>query len=565
MSSDTYPLHPTRTCHRLDGIWDFCWLGDVDNDAVAPQTLAYGELQAVPGVFDTALQSRNVRGVGVYRRRVVCDEGTWRLIVGGMGLYGRVFWDGRFIGECRTPYAEVAYDIETSAGGHDLQILVDNRFRSHGPELFHAYDDFYAFGGIYRSVSLQHLPERRMERAVVTTLDVSAGRVRLTLHLGGTISREARVGIGFDTAAPREVVLPVENNRAVIDLEVPDFKTWSPEHPNLHTVTVTFAGDAVVERFGIRTVATRGQEILINGNPVRLLGVNRHESHPELGPVQPDHLALDDLRMLRELGCNFVRCVHYQQNAAFLDLCDQMGFLVWEESLGWGCLEADALAPETAALAVKSTELMVGRHINNPSVIIWAFLNEGCDDTPGGKRWYGEIAAAIRALDASRLVSFASNHGDRGICHEHADVISINSYPGWFAGAEACHAHYLGSLKPEVDRLSAWFSRPEFAGKPLIMTEIGTCALWGFHDYGRSQWSEEFQSDYDEAACHAVLGNPRFAGIVLWQMFDSKSYVNVGAIRGKPRGMNCAGLVDEYRRPKLAFETVRAIYRDHRA
>ena len=137
---------------------------------------------------------------------------------------------------------------------------------------------------------------------------------------------------------------PVENNRAVIDLEVPDFKTWSPEHPNLHTVTVTFAGDAVVERFGIRTVATRGQEILINGNPVRLLGVNRHESHPELGPVQPDHLALDDLRMLRELGCNFVRCVHYQQNAAFLDLCDQMGFLVWEESLGWGCLEANALA-----------------------------------------------------------------------------------------------------------------------------------------------------------------------------------------------------------------------------
>jgi len=97
------------------------------------------------------------------------------------------------------------------------------------------------------------------------------------------------------------------------------------------------------------------------------------------------------------------------------------------------------------------------------------------------------------------------------------------------------------------------------------MTEIGTCALWGFHDYGRSQWSEEFQSDYDEAACHAVLGNPRFAGIALWQMFDSKSYVNVGAIRGKPRGMNCAGLVDEYRRPKLAFETVRAIYRDHRA
>jgi beta-glucuronidase len=561
--SDTYPLFPTRTTQRLDGIWDFCWLGgEAKIDDVAPAKLAYDDVQAVPGVFDTDLQRRNVRGVGVYRRAVECAAGMQRLTIGGMGLYGRIFWDGHTIGEYRTPYAEVSCDVKATAGRHEIQILVDNRFLSHGPELFHAYDDFYAFGGIYRTVTLQHLPAVSVERAVVTTLDLATGRVRLTLKLGGQESGEVRVGIGFDGAAPQEVTLPVHNSQAVVERNVPGFRLWSPEHPNLHTVAVTLAGDTVVERFGIRTVATRGQQILINGKPVRLLGVNRHESHPEFGPVQPDQLAIDDLRVLRELGCNFIRCVHYQHNPAFFDLCDRMGFLVWEESLGWGCLEADATNPATAALAVQATELMVNRNINNPSIIIWAFLNEGCDNTAAGKRWYGEIAAAIRAIDRSRLVTFASMHKEHGLCYGHADVISINSYPGWFSGVDASHQHYLGTIRPEIERLAEVFDRPEYGGKPLIMSEIGTCGLWGYHDYGRAQWSEEFQSDYFAEACRAVLGNPRYAGLALWEMFDSKSYVNAGAIRGKPRGFNCAGLVDEYRRPKLAFQTVRAIYRE---
>ncbi len=560
--SEAYPLFPTRAIRRLDGMWDFCWLGaDVRNDDVAPQKLTYDDVQAVPGVFDTGLQRRNARGVGVYRRAVECAAGLQRLTIGGLGLYGRIFWDDRPIGEYRTPYAEVSYDFEATAGRHELHVLVDNRFLSHGPELFHAYDDFYAFGGIYRSVTLQQLPTVRVERAVVTTLDPQVGRVRLALKLGGPVAGEASFAIGFDGAAPREVRLPVRNGQAATELDVPGFKLWSPDHPHLHTVAVTLAGDTVVERFGIRTVTARGQEILLNGRPVRLLGVNRHESHPEFGPVQPDHLAADDLRMLRELGCNFIRCVHYQHDPAFLDLCDRMGFLVWEESLGWGCREADAMAPEMAALAVKATELMVNRNINNPSVIIWAFLNEGCDNTAGGKRWYGEIAAAIRAIDRSRLVTFASMHHERGLCFEHADVISINSYPGWFAGSEACHQNCVDTIRPEVNRLAEVFSRPEYADKPLIMSEIGACALWGYHDFGRAQWSEEFQADYFGEASRAVIENRRYAGLALWQMVDSKSYVNTGGVRGKPRGFNCAGLVDEYRRPKLAFQVVRDIFR----
>jgi beta-glucuronidase len=73
-----------------------------------------------------------------------------------------------------------------------------------------------------------------------------------------------------------------------------------------------------------------------------------------------------------------------------------------------------------------------------------------------------------------------------------------------------------------------------------------------------------FKIGFDEGTSSehrlAVLGNPRYAGIALWQLFDTRSYVNTGAVRGKPRGMNCAGLLDEYRRPKLAFHAVRDLF-----
>ena len=559
--SEAYPLFPARLTQPLDGVWDFAWMGDsATPDDIDPRSLACAEVAAVPGVFDTGMPRRHARGVGVYRRRVACDGGLKRLTVGGLGLRGCVFWDGRQIGTSDIPYAEVSFDFDTTAGWHDLHIAVDNRFTPGKPELFHAFADFYGFGGIYRSVTLQSLPARRIERVVVTTLDIAAGRVQLALRVAGQPDGDIQVAVGFDESAPEPVRLQVRGGQATLDRVVPGFRLWSPDHPHLHTVSVSLSGDTVVERFGIRTIATRGQDILLNGAAVRLVGVNRHESHPELGPVQPDHLAIDDLGILKDLGCNFIRCVHYQQSPAFLDACDRMGFLVWEESIGWGNPEADALDPATVAMAVEATELMVRRNINNPSIVFWAFLNEGCDNSAAGKRWYGQIADAIRAIDRSRLVSFASMHQERGLCFEQADVIAINAYPGWFSGPEACHRHYLDTIRPEIERLAAVFSRPEHAGKPLIVTEIGTCALWGCHDYGRAQWSEEFQSDYVGEACRAILGNARYAGIALWQMFDAKSYVNTGAIRGKPRGMNCAGLLDEYRRPKLAFQTVRDLF-----
>ena len=557
--NDFFPLFSKRDTTVLDGLWDFCWLGDVQDKTIKPSKLDYNELSPVPGTFDSSVKRYNARGVAVYKRTVHCSAGLKRLEIGGLGLYGKVFWDGVALGECTGPYTSYAFDFETKAGEHALQILLDNRFSEEHPTLFHNYADFYAFGGIYRSVLLRSLPKKRLERTAVKTLDLETGKVELTFLTAGFPNGKTTLDIAFDSRAAVSRTVNIQDNQAVIQLRVPHFKIWTPESPNLHTVTVSSANDAVTERFGIRKVCTRGQKVLLNGKPIRFCGVNRHESHPELGPLAQTQLMFDDLMHVKNLGANFIRCVHYTQDPIFLDMCDQVGILIWEESLGWNNPDDDAKIPALRNAAIQDTAAMVRRDINHPSIIFWGFLNESCSNTETGRLWYQDITNAIRAEDSTRLVTFASNKSTSELCFDFADVMCTNLYPGWIdcRWDEECNSR----VKPCLDDFAQWASTGGREKKPLIVSEIGACGILGTHDYGQAQWTEEFQAEFFKVACEAVLNNPRYAGIALWQMFDTRSYVGSGSVRTKPFGLNLAGLLDPYRRPKLAYATVREIFR----
>ena len=561
------PCYPDRARLVLDGTWEFRWLGDADLDAVRPETEFFDEITAVPGCFALAGERIGKTGAALCRKRFDFPGGLAHLTFGGLGLYAKIWLDGVELGEVKTPYATIGYDVRCEAGRHELTVLLDNRVGN--PEkipLFKPAIDFYGYGGIYRSVSIMQLPELFLDRVKVTTREPQNGKVKLELQLGMRSGEELdslEFTYAFDDRPPVPAIGRVVDGKVTLETAVPGFRPWSPEHPHLHTVTVAIAGDRIIERFGIRTIATRGQEILLNGRPIRLHGVNRHESHPQFGPVQPTQLMLDDLRWAKELGANFIRGAHYQQNPEFLELCDETGMLVWEESFGWGQPEADAEDPAIVDLFAEATAAMVSESINNPSVILYGFLNESCSDTQAGRELYRRLTGVIRQLDGSRLVSYASNRFEHDLCFDLADVISVNPYPGWISQLSDS-APYLAAIRPEFDRIAAWFdSRPDYAAKPLLISEAGACGLYGVHDRARAQWSEEFQADYFSEAINAVLSNPRYAGITLWQFFDSRSFVNNGPIRCKPRGFNCAGLLDEYRRPKLAFDTVKKLFRHY--
>lgn len=558
----SYPSYPERHTLCLDGAWEFAWLGDeVDVNTVVPSMEVYDEIAAVPGCFDTAGERIGRRGVGLYRRTFHFPAGQSRLTFGGVGLYARFWFDGREIGRSQIPYAVTEFEFPVEEGVHEVVVAVDNRFDEENVPLFKPYADFYGFGGIYRSVVMQQLPKLAIDRLRVVTREFETGLIRVELTLRGLSPKVLKFSYGFDGEEMTPAEARVVDNQIAFEIEVPGFRLWSPEHPDLHLIAVRIKDDFVVERFGIRTVEAKGRTILLNGEPLRLLGVNRHESHPEFGPVQPTQLMVDDLKYARELKANFIRGAHYQQNPEFLELCDQMGFLVWEESFGWGQPETDAENPETVELFCRASAIMAKSSLNNPSVIIYGFLNESCSDTQAGKEMYRRIIQAIRAEDDSRLITYASNRFERDLCFDLADLVSINPYPGWISDCDDWTRNNLEAVEPAIRRWAEHFSAGPAADKPLLISEIGACGIYGIRSRERAQWSEEYQSDYFEAAVDAVLANPRYCGVTLWQMIDCKSFVNSGQIRCKPRGFNCAGLLDEYRRPKLAFDTVKRLFR----
>ena len=559
-----FPHFPHRRSLLLDGLWDFAWAGETDPDRLDPAALRFDETAAVPGVFDTGTARYGAHGVGVYRCRVhLPSPGArrLRLELGALGLRGRVWWDGRPLGDVEVPYSGCAFELDADGSrGHDLVIAVDNRFDSARSPLFPDFSDMYAHGGIYRSVVISELPALRVERVLATTLDL-AGRVRLEVRLGGAVPAAVDLDLAFDDGPRERIHANPEDGLVVLERTVPGARVWSPAHPHLHTVTCALGDDVAIERFGVRTIAARDGRILLNGEAVRLKGVNRHEAHPQFGPVQPPQLLADDLAQIRDLGCNFIRAVHYPQDPRFLDLCDQLGLLVWEESLGW---QLDATTLNTATTRhqlLLQTRHLVAEGRNHPSVIIWGFLNECASHEAASVDIYAELAGAVRHEDPSRLVSYASNHAEDDRCFALVDVVAVNLYPGWFHPRATAATPPEACIRPYLEAIAGIATRPGIAGKPMLVSEIGACALYGCHDRAHAQWSEEFQAGYMAEACRAVLADPRWSGVVLWQFCDTRSYINSGDVRGKPRGFNCAGLVDEYRRPKLAYDAVRAVFR----
>ncbi len=562
----TFPSYPKRTIIDLDGAWDFRFLGeDAVLEELSPSGFTFNDIMNVPGAFDCAPDYYCKRGVAIYQTSFVLDEDApdTFLKVGGVGLRARFWIDGREIGFSSQPYSPQKYPSGAmKAGKHIISIAIDNQFDPEKMKLFLPYYDFFAFGGIYRSMALHIVPSKaHIDRVQVRTVDCEKGNVRLTFLFSGELPAETVAQYRFDTESEfKKIVLPLNNNSAELIDSVPDFKLWSPETPNLHQVYVKTEFGEVVETFGIREIKAGKKCILLNGKPIFLKGFNRHESHPDFGPATPEAIMIKDLEHLKQLNCNFIRGCHYQQDQRFLDLCDRMGFLVWEESLGWGNRPEQMADGEFIGLQVDQTRKMVRESINHPCVIFWAFMNEFASQSKEGYALCKKLVDAIREEDASRLITFACSHTTEDICNELVDVISYNTYPGWIC--DDSMAEPTEKIAENRDRILKYF-RGFSADKPIIVSEMGCCGVYGHHDEANAQWSEEFQAEYLEGVIRNVFGSEEHCGLAIWQFNDAKSFLRKGAnIRCKPFAENLAGVFDGYRRRKLSADIVAKLFQD---
>ena len=541
----------------LNGCWEFRFEEGKSIAEVADLSFKATDRVSVPGCYDMMPQWLCKRGTGLYRRTFTLDapvENAW-IVVDGMGLTGRFAIDGKDLGTHPYPYARL--ELETgplAAGEHTVFAALDNRFDWDTQKLARPYYDFYCFGGFYHGVSLS-FDNRKF---FVRTRDYRNGTVEI--EAVNFKERDFDANLVFD--GRNAVSGSFRNSRVTV--KVPEFRLWSPDSPNLHTVALKANGGTVSARFGIRTVEAKDCRIYLNGSPVYLKGANRHESHPTFGASTPESLMVVDIQNLKSIGGNFFRGAHYQQSQRFLDYCDEMGVLVWEESLGWGNGSHSGMAkgelsdPGFVAAQIHQTREMVRASFNHPSVIIFAYMNEFLSGSKDGKALSDRLIETVKAEDSGRLVTFACSHTKNDISNASTDIVAFNTYPGWI-GSDAGDSENLKRLMGENVSTIVKRFRKLYPDKPIMVSEMGTCGVYGQRDPAASQWTEEFEAEYNAAVIDSVFSEKDICGLAIWQFTDARSYHRGGApIRTKPFAQNLAGLYDAYRRPKLAVETVKA-------
>jgi beta-glucuronidase len=555
----TYPSYPNRTAHLLDGLWNFCWLGEVDPDRLTVENCVYDRRVTVPSCFDTLPDLAGKRGVAAYHSRVYCPKGRegW-IYFKGMGVYATIWVDGEKIGRYQLPYSGVGFRVPVSEQeSRDVVVVVDNRFDYDRSPLVEPYYDFYLYGGIYRSVEWHILPQTAVDRAFIDVVDAAQGKIKVRVCLHEPCKESEEVMVRCDRSEwEQQYNMEPGDQEYEFDFTIKNPKVWSPEKPSLHLLEVSVGVDRVAERFGLRTVKVEGNEILLNGKPIKLRGVCRHEAHPDFGPALPSQVLIQDLIRIRSLGCNFIRGSHYPQDQRFLDLCDELGMLVFEESLGWGQQINHFKDKQFCDLAEAQTVAMVRNSYNHPSVIMWGFLNEAVGNKKEADSLFSRLVGAIRDEDQSRPVTYASMHPFEDRQLNMFDIISLNIYPGWYS-EDRKESRPLHEISERLDKIREHFTKEKLDGKPVLISEIGAGAIYGWRDAHHAHWSEEYQRDLVLKAVEEMESRDWINGYALWQYCDIRTYDSAHALT-RPRAFNNKGLCDEYRRPKLVWDALKA-------
>jgi beta-glucuronidase len=265
----------------------------------------------------------------------------------------------------------------------------------------------------------------------------------------------------------------------------------------------------------------------------------------------PLGIMLRDVEIIEGAACNAIRGSHYPNHPAFLDLLDERGILFWSEIPIWGHgFTPEQLADERVIeRGLNMHKEMVREHFNHPSIILWGMHNEIDSETEAGKNISRIYYEYLKENGGERLVTYASDRQDHDISMEYCDVISLNQYVGWYDGVYRDWDHYL-------DTMEAHF-KANGLNKPVIMGEFGAAAIYGHHTFDNLKWTEEYQATL-VAECIERFYKRGFAGTFVWQFSDIRTSKEMGLNRA--RSFNNKGIVNEYRRPKLAYGAVKSIY-----
>jgi beta-galactosidase len=512
------------------------------------------------------------RGDGWYRRNVTVPQAmagkSLFLRFEGVDRYADVYINGRKVASHvggNSAFCVDATDI-LHVGDKLLAVRASNADDNRMSPPISA--DYTFFGGIYRPVELiatspLHLSmtDDASPGVYISTPQVNDAlakvRVRTLVANQGKGARDAIVSVRI--MDDKNNVIALENTHVTIDSgrtqEVPvDLGVANPHlwngrpDPFLYTVRVAVMDntdpiqlavtDAVTQPLGIRTFTIDPQRgFTLNGKPYDLHGVNRHQDRRDKGWAISSEDELQDMSLIKEMGCTAVRLAHYQQSDFFYSLCDKEGIVVWAETPNVNYLGASPAYTENAR---QNYQELIRQNFNHPSICFWSAGNEvrkpkrtdpfATPEDPDPAEWFKMMSDLAHKEDPGRLSAVACRRDTP--YRDSCDVYGLNIYYGWYESSIDKLDDYLKSLPP------GW-----------ALTEYGAGASVYFHTERPllRDHSEEGQALLHEQTWAILKKHPEIWGKFIWNMFD---FAVDDRFEGDRAGLNDKGLVTHDRTVK---------------
>lgn len=490
---------------------------------------------------------------GCYRHRFDLPAG-WEhdrvvLHFGGVDCSCWVWVNGTEVGYSTDSRLPAAFDVSAVVrpGGNTVAVMVVK----YGAASYLEDQDTWWLSGIFRPVRLRRTPHAHLrDHRVTTTYDVGSGEGRLRVEidlvdergepLDGAVVEAELLDAGGRSAVASPWTVAVAAGagaEATVELEatVAGVRPWSAEDPHLYTLALTMGGQVVRSRVGFREVEVAGGRLRVNGRPVVIRGVNRHEFDPDHGRVLDRASMVRDLELLKQHNVNAVRTSHYPNDERWYDLCDEYGMYLFDEANieSHGLWSAPAEDERYLDAFLARVSRMVERDRNHPSVIVWSLGNES-----GYGPAHDSCVSWLRAHDPTRPIHYHPA-GDRPV----VDVVA--------------------PMYPSVDDLVAAATADPSDPRPVIMCEYA-------HSMGNATGN---LGEYWDA----VEAHPRLGGGFVWDWVDQgfrrrteegvEYWAYGGDFGDRPNdGAFCLdGLVWPDRRAKPALQELKKVHEPVRA
>lgn len=545
---------------RLDALWDFC----VDRDDVGLGQKWYINFPAacdrmpLPACWNNTSAYFDYTGTAWYQTYFTAYSPNLYICFEGVLNTCDVFLDGNLIGSHDGGFTDFEFFAEgLSDGNHKLTVRVNNNHNSLDSIPLTRVDWFH-YGGIFKEVKVYEYSDfvligKKIDYELSPDLSSAEINAEFRFKTYNDAKVKQRLIFSFDGKEyfNNEIDFSTGDSCHIGNFTVGDIKLWDIFRPNLYNVKIQIGDKIFYERIGFRKVETLHGEFFLNDKKIFLKGVNRHEEHPDWGFSVPFCISKKDVDNILMLGCNIIRGSHYPVSAETLDYCDEKGILFWEEIPMWGY-------PEDAIKNVRVNEVsrnmlraMVKRDFHHPCIIIWGCHNEIDTRTQAAYKLTEQMTRELKAYDNKRLLTYASKYCYEDICFELVDFVAINLYYGWYDDLFDYWHKCIDDLNERLEKLG-------LTDMPVIVSEFGVEALYGYNTMENQKWSENYQSHYLESVINILYSNKSVQGLLIWQYADIRSSDSLAIQR--PRGFNNKGLVNEYRLPKEAFYTVKQCF-----